>query len=69
MLGPRQPEDEHLGSVVSREIYDEGKAAKVAGKPDGANPYEAGSQQSLDWLEGYTAGEPEPSALGPNEDE
>jgi hypothetical protein len=53
-------------AVVSRAIYDEGRAAKAQGQPDSANPYEAGSQQSLDWLEGFTAGEPEPSATGPD---
>ncbi|SFL43371.1 hypothetical protein [Methylorubrum salsuginis] len=53
-------------AVVSRAIYDEGRAAKAQGQPDSANPYEAGSQESLDWLEGFTAGEPEPSATGPD---
>lgn len=55
-------------AVVSSSIFEEGKSAKATGKPDSANPYEAGSQESLDWLEGYTAGEPEPSAAGPSDD-
>ncbi|CAO4168952.1 hypothetical protein CLBKND_04372 [Methylorubrum aminovorans] len=55
-------------AVVSSKIFAEGKAAKATGQPDSANPYEAGSQESLDWLEGYTADEPEPSAAGPDED-
>ncbi|MBB5764598.1 hypothetical protein ABEV34_14555 [Methylorubrum rhodesianum] len=54
-------------AVVSSKIFEEGKAAKAMGQPDSANPYEAGSQESLDWLEGYTDGEPEPSAAGPDE--
>ena len=52
--------------VVSHTIFEEGRAAKAKGQPDSANPYRAGSQDSLDWLEGYTAGEPEPSAAGPD---
>lgn len=48
--------------------YDEGRAAKAADKPDSENPYRAGSQESLDWLEGYTADEPEPTALEPGDD-
>ncbi len=52
---------------VSKTVMEEGKAAKIAGQPDTANPYPAGSQNSADWLEGYTAGEPEPSAAGPDE--
>lgn len=55
-------------AVVSYTIFEEGKSAKAMGKPDSANPYEAGSQESLDWLEGYTADEPEVSAAGPDED-
>lgn len=55
-------------TVMSSKIFEEGKAAKAMGKPDSANPYEAGSQESLNWLEGYTAGEPEPSAAGPSEE-
>ncbi|GJD71295.1 hypothetical protein MMMDOFMJ_4250 [Methylobacterium gnaphalii] len=54
-------------AVVSRSIYDEGRAAKAANRPDSDNPYPAGSQSSLDWLEGYTADEVEPSATGPDE--
>ena len=51
-------------AVVSEEIYNAGKAAKAAGKSDSDNPYRAGSQDSLDWLEGYTADEKDPSATG-----
>ncbi len=36
---------------------DEGKAAKAAGEPMSVNPYRAGSQESADWLHGYTADE------------
>ncbi|GJE57853.1 MULTISPECIES: hypothetical protein [Methylobacterium] len=54
-------------AVSSRAIYDDGKAAKAANKPDSDNPHPAGSQASLDWLEGYTADEVEPSSTGPDE--
>ncbi len=54
--------------VTSRTIYDEGKAAKAASPPDVENPYPAGSQSSLDWLEGYTADEIAPSSTGPDEE-
>jgi hypothetical protein len=37
----------------------EGKSAKIAGEPHLANPYPAGSQESADWLEGYTYDEAE----------
>jgi hypothetical protein len=37
----------------------EGKVAKAAGRPMEANPYPAGSQESADWLEGYTFNEAE----------
>lgn len=37
----------------------EGVAAKKAGKLSNANPYEAGSQESADWLEGFTVDQPE----------
>lgn len=53
-----------MGTVFSTDIYNEGKAAKAAGQPDTDNPYEAGSQESLDWLEGYTADEPEQGSAG-----
>ncbi|MCE4224595.1 hypothetical protein HCU64_12590 [Methylobacterium sp. C25] len=43
--------------IHSQTIYDEGRAAKAAHEPDSSNPYRAGSQDSLDWLEGYTADE------------
>lgn len=38
---------------------EEGKSAKIAGEPYTANPYPAGSQESADWLEGYTYDEAE----------
>lgn len=53
--------------VASQKIYDEGKAAKAADVSDIDNPYPAGSQASLDWLEGYTADEVAPSSTGPDE--
>jgi len=34
--------------------WEEGKAAKLSGANDSADPYEAGSQQSADWLAGFT---------------
>lgn len=46
-------------TVISRTVMEEGKAAKRAGQPDSANPYPAGSQNSADWLEGYTFDEAE----------
>lgn len=39
---------------VSASVMNEGKSAKVAGKTMEANPYPAGSQESADWLEGFT---------------
>jgi hypothetical protein len=55
-------------AVSSQAIYDEGKVAKAGGQPDSSNPYPAGSQSSLDWLEGYTSDEVEPSSTGPDEE-
>jgi hypothetical protein len=46
-------------AFVSRTVMEEGVAAKRAGLSDEANPYPAGSQNSADWLEGYTADESE----------
>ena len=60
--------ERRVGNIVSMDIYEEGRRAKANGTPDQGNPYEAGSQESLDWLEGYTAGEPEPSSTGPDND-
>lgn len=54
--------------VTSQKIYDEGKAAKAASIGGPENPYPAGSQASLDWLEGYTADEIAPSSTGPDEE-
>lgn len=38
------------------QAMEEGRQAAAQGKPASANPYEAGSQESLDWLEGYAPG-------------
>ena len=46
-------------TVISKSVMEEGKAAKLAGQTDSSNPYPAGSQNSADWLEGYTFDEPE----------
>ncbi|MCI9880597.1 MULTISPECIES: hypothetical protein [Methylobacterium] len=46
-------------AVVSKQVMEEGRAAKQAGQPDSVNPYPAGSQNSADWLEGYTYDEDE----------
>lgn len=46
-------------AITSNRAMDEGKAAKMAGQSDSANPYPAGSQNSADWLEGYTYDETE----------
>lgn len=46
-------------ATISNRAMDEGKAAKIAGHSDEANPYPAGSQNSADWLEGYTYDETE----------
>ena len=45
--------------VVSNEVWLAGRAAKDAGEASSANPYPTGSQNSADWLEGYTNGEAE----------
>ena len=34
--------------------WEEGKAAKKSGVPYTADPYRAGSQESAEWLAGYT---------------
>ncbi|GJE58054.1 hypothetical protein [Methylobacterium trifolii] len=41
-------------AYVSATVMEEGKAARTKGEPVEANPYPAGSQDSADWLEGYT---------------
>ena len=46
-------------SYVSADVMEQGKLAKVNGQPSTANPYPAGSQESADWLEGYTYDEVE----------
>ncbi|GLS46501.1 hypothetical protein [Methylobacterium brachythecii] len=54
--------------IHSQTIYDEGRAAKAANQSDEDNPYRAGSQDSLDWLEGYTADEEARTATPPVSD-
>ena len=39
--------------------WQEGMAAKRAGQLSRDNPYVVGSQQSADWLDGFTCDEPE----------
>lgn len=39
--------------------WEEGRAAKLAGRSANANPYRVGTQQSADWLAGFTDDEPE----------
>ena len=39
--------------------WEEGKAAKLSGASYSADPYEVGSQQSADWLAGFTFDEQE----------
>ncbi|MCJ2113480.1 hypothetical protein MKK64_20110 [Methylobacterium sp. E-025] len=46
-------------AYVSAKIVEEGRAAKKQGAPLSADPYPAGSQDSADWLEGYTFDERE----------
>lgn len=46
-------------TMPSNRAMNEGKAAKIAGQSDSTNPYPAGSQNSADWLEGYTYDETE----------
>ena len=45
--------------VVSNKIWLEGSTTRSEGQPVTANPYPAGSQESADWLEGYTTIEAE----------
>ncbi|MBX9931362.1 MAG: hypothetical protein K2Y56_07465 [Methylobacterium sp.] len=56
-------------AVTDTPAMTEGKAAKVAGAPHLANPYPSGSQQSADWLEGYTYDEAEMNVDHPEGDE
>lgn len=51
--------------VASNKTWLEGNAAKAAGQPSAVNPYPAGSQESADWLEGYTSAEEQESADAP----
>ncbi|MFC6792188.1 hypothetical protein ACFQE0_22990 [Methylobacterium komagatae] len=39
--------------------WEEGRAAKLSGASYSTDPYEAGSQQSADWLAGFTFDEAE----------
>lgn len=57
-----------MSVVVSQTIFEEGKAAKAAGKDFTTDPYRAGSQDSADWMAGFTADEPEVSMTGNNGD-
>ena len=52
--------------VVSNKIWLEGSAAKAEGQPSSADPYPAGSQESADWLEGYTTAEAEQLIASPD---
>ncbi|MDR7037492.1 MULTISPECIES: ribosome modulation factor [Methylobacterium] len=47
----------------------DGRAAKLAGKPVSANPYRAGSQDSADWLAGYVFDEEEQNIDRPTVEE
>ena len=57
-----------MSVVISQAVFEEGKAAKAAGKAFTDDPYRAGSQDSADWLSGYTAEEPEVSIAGRDQD-
>ena len=46
-------------TVTPPKAVEEGKTAKTRGEPLSADPYPAGSQESADWLEGYTFDETE----------
>ncbi len=52
--------------VVSNKIWLEGSAAREEGQPVSANPYPAGSQESADWIEGYTTIESEQLVASPD---
>jgi hypothetical protein len=56
-------------TVVSNAIWLEGSAARTAGQPVSANPYPSESQDSADWLEGYTTIESEQLVAGPDSGE
>lgn len=58
-----------MTTVVSQAIFEEGRAAKAAGKVFTDDPHRAGSQDSADWLAGFTADEAEPSATGPDDED
>lgn len=46
-------------AFVSATIMEAGRAARTRGEPFSADPYPVGSQESADWLEGYTFDEAE----------
>jgi hypothetical protein len=52
--------------VASNKIWLEGSTARTDGLPVSANPYPAGSQESADWLEGYTTVEAEQLGVSPD---
>ncbi|MGU3360362.1 hypothetical protein ACLBWX_08525 [Methylobacterium sp. M6A4_1b] len=52
--------------VASNEIWIEGSAARTEERPVSANPYPAGSQESADWLAGYTTLEAEQLVASPD---
>jgi hypothetical protein len=52
--------------VASNKIWLEGSTARTDGLPVSANPYPAGSQESADWLEGYTTVEAEQLVASPD---
>jgi hypothetical protein len=53
-----------MTAVISNTIWIEGNAAQSSGQPSSTNPYPAGSQESADWLEGYTTAEAEQITAG-----
>ncbi|MBX9934881.1 MAG: hypothetical protein K2Y56_25805 [Methylobacterium sp.] len=57
-----------MASTTSQ-AWNEGKGAKTAGQPHSVNPYPAGSQESADWLTGYTDGEREQNVDQPQRGE
>lgn len=64
----RRQEGPLMSLVVSQKIFNEGKAAKAAGKAFTDDPFRAGSQDSVDWLAGFTADEQGASMSGQNRD-
>lgn len=56
---PEGPQTQEFLMATRSKHWEEGRAAKRSGATASADPYEVGSQQSADWLEGFTADEPE----------